>query len=328
MARQSHAEQEQTLNQLLSEMDGFDLDDAKRLIIIAATNRPESLDKALLRPGRFDRQISVDIPDRDGRLETLQVHTRDKPLGENVDLSLLAKTTIGFSGADLGNLCNEAALVAATEGAEAITQQHFTQAFERIILGSERPPLVDEEERRITAFHESGHALTALLLPEADDIWKVTITPRGQALGVTAFVPKTERRNQSKKYLVNQILVALGGRAAEEIVFNDITTGASNDLHKCMELATRIVTQFGMSGLGQLNYKDLAENSASGAFQKVYGEETAAKIDEEVQKLIDECYHKTKSLLATNVDKLTTLAESLLEKEVIEMAEVKELLNL
>ena len=248
-------EREQTLNQMLAEMDGFD--QTESVIVMAATNRPDVLDPALLRPGRFDRQITVGAPDRQGRYEILKIHTRGKPLAEDVDLEGLSKATIGFSGADLANLANEAALTAARKNHKRVNGRDFSDAFDRIILGTESPPLSNEQERRITAYHEAGHAIVSLFTPGADPILKVTIVPRGQALGVTVRLPEDDRRNQSRTYLKNLMLMLLGGRAAEEIVFGEVTTGASNDLQRVTDLARQIVARFGMSDrLGQVNFGD------------------------------------------------------------------------
>ncbi|MCC7206661.1 MAG: ATP-dependent zinc metalloprotease FtsH, partial [Anaerolineae bacterium] len=238
-------EREQTLNQLLVEMDGFD--QRETIIVMAATNRPDVLDPALLRPGRFDRQVTVDLPDRNGREEILKVHVRDIPLSRDVELNKIASATIGFSGADLENLANEAALSAARNKRDKVTMRDFELALDRIILGSERPPLSNEHERRVVAYHEAGHALVSLLTPEADPILKVTIVPRGRALGVTQSLPADDRRNYSKDYLMARLYVLMGGRSAEEIVFNQVTTGAENDLRVATALARSMVAQWGMN---------------------------------------------------------------------------------
>ncbi|CAG0965878.1 hypothetical protein ANRL2_01252, partial [Anaerolineae bacterium] len=246
-------EREQTLNQMLAEMDGFDQNES--VIVMAATNRPDVLDPALLRPGRFDRQVTVALPDRTGREDILRIHVRGKPLADDVDLHALSRSTIGFSGADLANLANEAALTAARRNTKRITQNDFLEAFDRIVLGTQAPPLSNEEERRVVAYHEAGHALVAALTPNADPVLKVTIVPRGQALGVTAILPEDDRRNYSKPYLMAQMHMMLGGRAAEEVAIGEITTGASNDLQRVTSMARRMVSQFGMSEvLGPVNF--------------------------------------------------------------------------
>ncbi len=325
-----HDEREQTLNQMLAEMDGFDQNTS--VIMIAATNRPDVLDPALLRPGRFDRQVTVDIPDRHGRLSILKIHTRDKPLASDVDLEAIAKATIGFSGADLANLANEAALSAARDNRKSIRQSDFSYAFERIILGTERPPLSNQEERRVVAYHEAGHALVAMLTPGADQVLKVTITPRGQALGITAFLPEDDRRNYSRQYLYAQLKVGLGGRIAEELVIGDITTGASDDLRRVTHLARRMVAQFGMSEtIGPLNFGELDQQPFLGyaiSQGRTYSEETAAKIDTEVRRIVEDAYQQTKRLLSENLDKLERLADELLQHEIVERDRLLEILEL
>lgn len=315
-----HDEREQTLNQMLAEMDGFD--QTESVIVMAATNRPDVLDPALLRPGRFDRQVTVGLPDKAGRLAILKIHTRGKPLDNKVSLDNLARGTIGFSGADLANLANEAALNAARRNGRKIAMRDFSDAFDRIVLGTESPPLSNEEERRVTAYHEAGHALVAALLPKADPVLKVTIVPRGQALGVTAFMPQDELRNYSQEYLIARMQVGLGGRAAEDVVFGEITTGASDDLRRITSIARRMVTQFGMSkSIGPLNFGDddrqpfLGYSISQG---KNYSEQTAARIDAEVSRIVQETYDSTIRLLEENRDKLDTLANALLEHEVVE----------
>jgi cell division protease FtsH len=324
-----HDEREQTLNQMLAELDGFDQNES--VIVMAATNRPDVLDPALLRPGRFDRQVTVGLPDKAGRFSTLKVHTRGKPVAEDVDLDALAKTTIGFSGADLANLANEAALTAARKNHKRIAMRDFTDAFDRILLGTERPPLSNPNERRVVAYHEAGHALVAALTPEADPVMKVTIIPRGQALGVTAYLPEDDRRNYSRNYLMAQILVALGGRAAEEVAIGEITTGAENDLRRVTDLARRMVAQFGMSDeIGPLNFGEndtqpfLGYSLTQG---RPYSEETAAKIDVEVKRIVEEAYQQAVTLLKGNVSKLDALAQELLTNEVVDRERVMELLG-
>jgi cell division protease FtsH len=325
-----HDEREQTLNQMLAEMDGFD--QTESVIVMAATNRPDVLDPALLRPGRFDRQVTVGLPDKTGRLAILKIHTRGKPLDKNVKLDNLARGTIGFSGADLANLANEAALTAARNNRKKITMRDFSDAFDRIVLGTESPPLSDANERRVVAYHEAGHALVAALTPDADPVLKVTIVPRGQALGITAQMPNDDRRNYSKSYLLARILVMLGGRAAEQITFDEVTTGAENDLRRVTDLARRMVAQFGMSkAIGQLNFGDNNTQPFLGyalSQNRNYSEETAARIDAEVSKLVQESYDETIRLLEDHRDKLDTLANALLEHEIIEQDRMLEILGL
>jgi cell division protease FtsH len=315
-----HDEREQTLNQMLAEMDGFDRTDS--VIVMAATNRPDVLDPALLRPGRFDRQVTVGLPDKKGRHEILKIHVRGKPLSNDVALESLARGTIGFSGADLANLANEAALNAARRNRKKITMRDFSDAFDRIVLGTESPPLSNEEERRVTAYHEAGHALAAALTPKADPVLKVTIVPRGQALGVTAFVPADDLRNYSREYLLARMSVGLAGRAAEDIVFGEITTGAADDLRRVTDLARRMVSQFGMSeAIGPLNFGDNDRQPFLGyslSQGRNYSEETAAKIDAEVRRIVEDCYEGIMRVLSENRDKLDALANELLTHEVVE----------
>jgi cell division protease FtsH len=314
-----HDEREQTLNQMLAEMDGFDRTES--VIVMAATNRPDVLDPALLRPGRFDRQVTVGLPDKNGREAILKIHTRDKPLDKEVQLMDVAKSTIGFSGADLANLANEAALNAARRNGKKLSMRDFLDAFDRIVLGNERPPLSDERERRVVAYHEAGHALVSALTPGADPVLKVTIVPRGQAGGVTVFMPDKENHLYSESYLLARMLVGMGGRAAELIAFNEVTSGAVGDLRQVTEIARRMVTQFGMSeSIGPLNFGDEDRQPFLGytiSQGRSYSEETAAKIDAEVRRLVEEAYHKTVRLLKDNRDKLDALAEALLVQEVV-----------
>ncbi|MEL6148101.1 MAG: ATP-dependent zinc metalloprotease FtsH [Chloroflexota bacterium] len=320
-------EREQTLNQMLAEMDGFD--QTESVIVIAATNRPDVLDPALLRPGRFDRQVTVGAPDRSGRLAILKIHTRGKPLAEDVELDDLAKATIGFSGADLANLANEAALTAARKNHKRISGRDFSDAFDRIVLGTESPPLSNEEERRVVAYHEAGHAIAAMLTPGADPVLKVTIVPRGQALGVTATMPDDERRNYSRPYLMSRMVMMLGGRAAEEVTFGEVTTGASDDLRRVTDLARRMVAQFGMSEkLGQVNFGDNEQQPFLGysiSQGRNYSDQTAYLIDQEVREIVESLYDRTVTLMRENQDKLEALALELLENEVVEAQRVLEI---
>lgn len=325
-----HDEREQTLNQMLAEMDGFD--QTESVIVMAATNRHDVLDPALLRPGRFDRQVTVGLPDKKGRLEILKIHTRGKPLDVNVNLNDLAKGTIGFSGADLANLCNEAALNAARRNAKRISMRDFSNAFDRIVLGTESPPLSDAHERKVVAYHEAGHAVVAALLPNSDPVLKVTIVPRGQALGVTAYMPESDRRNYSRAYLYTKIMTLLGGRAAEEIIIKEVTTGAENDLRRATDLARRMVSNFGMSeSFGLLNFGDDERQPFLGyslSQGRSYSEETAAEVDAEVRRLIKQAHDQTIALLTENKDKLIALAEALLVQEVIEQDEMLRILGM
>ncbi len=325
-----HDEREQTLNQMLAEMDGFDQNES--VIIMAATNRADVLDPALLRPGRFDRQVTVGAPDRSGRYDILKVHTRGKPLDASVDLLDMAKATIGFSGADLANLANEAALSAARYGRKSITMLDFTDAFERIVLGIKSPPLSNEHERKVVAYHEAGHALVAALTPHSDPVFKVTIVPRGQALGITAQLPDDDRRNYSKSYLQARMLMMLGGRAAEEVAIGEITTGASNDLQRVTDLARRMVTQFGMSEeFGPINFGDEEQQPFLGyslSQGRSYSDQTAARIDAEVQDMVEAAYKETVKLVTANQDKLKALADELLTTEIVDRQRVMELVGI
>lgn len=320
-------EREQTLNQMLAEMDGFDRTES--VIVMAATNRPDVLDPALLRPGRFDRQVTVALPDRKGRLDILKVHVRGKPLGEDVDLEQLAKATIGFSGADLANLTNEGALTAARKSRKRISMRDLLEALDRILLGTQSPPLSNEQERRVVAYHEAGHALVAALTPRADPVLKVTIIPRGQALGVTASLPDDDRRNYSREYLTAQLHVLLGGRAAEEIAIGEITTGASNDLQRVTSLAKRMVASFGMSeAIGPLNFGEDERQPFLGyslSQGRNYSEATAARIDTEVRHIVERAYEATLALVREHRLKLDALAQELLTNEVVDGVRVSEI---
>jgi cell division protease FtsH len=323
-------EREQTLNQLLVEMDGFD--QRETVIVMAATNRPDVLDPALLRPGRFDRQGTVGLPDRAGREGILKIHTRDMPLGHDVDIPKLAQATIGFSGADIENLANEAALTAARNLHEKLTMRDFELAMDRIILGSERPPLVDEQERRTVAYHESGHALTAILTPGADPVLKISIIPHGRALGMTQSLPTDDRRNYSKSYLMARLVVLLGGRSAEEIALNQITSGAENDLRVATKLAHDMVAQLGMNeSVGPVNYGDSDQQPFLGyslAQPRQYSEETAALIDRETKQLVEEAHEQARRLLREHRAELDTLANELLTNEIVEQSRVMEIVKM
>ncbi len=320
-------EREQTLNQMLAEMDGFDQNES--VIVMAATNRPDVLDPALLRPGRFDRQVTVALPDRSGRFDILKVHVRGKPLAAEVDLLSVAKVTVGFSGADIANLANEAALTAARHGRKKIGSDDFSEAFERIVLGTQAPPLSNEHERRVTAFHEAGHALTAALTPGADPPYKVTIIPRGQAGGVTVFQPEDDRRLYSKDFLIGMMVVGLGGRAAEEVAIGEISSGASSDLRQVTNIARRMVAQLGMSpSFGLLNFGDEDHQPFLGysiSQGRSYSEETLSKIDAEVRRMVDEAHEQSLSILRNNRDKLEALALELIETESVDRMRVLEI---
>jgi cell division protease FtsH len=321
-------EREQTLNQLLVEMDGFD--ERHEVIILAATNRPDVLDPALLRPGRFDRQVTIVLPDRRGREGILRIHTRTLHLAPDVDLALLARTTTGFSGADLANLCNEAALLAARSNQEQVAMAEFEEAVDKVLLGGVRPLFLDNHERRIIAYHESGHALVAWLTPAADPVHKVTIIPRGQALGVTEQLPGDDHYNYSREALLARLAVMLGGRTAEEIAIRDITTGAEKDLVEATRLARRMVTRWGMGHVGLAAFQADEEQPFLGyelAQGRDYSEDTAARIDQDVQRLLEECHETARHLLTDEREKLDHLAQSLLHEETIDRDELVQILG-
>ncbi|OGP71228.1 MAG: cell division protein FtsH [Deltaproteobacteria bacterium RBG_13_60_28] len=324
-----HDEREQTLNQLLVEMDGFEANEG--VILIAATNRPDVLDPALLRPGRFDRQVVVPIPDLKGREAILRVHTRRTPVSDTVDLSILARSTPGFSGADLENLVNEAALFAARVNKEFITMEDFEEAKDKVLMGSERKSLIlSERERCNTAYHEAGHTLVAKLLPGTDPIHKVTIIPRGRALGLTQQLPLDERHTYPKEYLVATLTVLLGGRAAEELVFQHYTTGAGNDLERATDLARKMVCNWGMSEeLGPVTFGKREEHIFLGrefAQSKDFSEETARTIDSAIKNLVLSAYQRGKDLLAGHRAQLQALAQTLLAKETLDGPEIERIL--
>jgi cell division protease FtsH len=325
-----HDEREQTLNQLLVEMDGFETNQG--VIILAATNRPDVLDPALLRPGRFDRQVVVPQPDVKGRLEILKVHTRNIPLEEKVNLEQIARGTPGFSGADLANLVNEAALLAARKSKIKVEMSDFEFAKDKVLMGVERKSMIiSETEKKNTAYHEAGHALVAKLTPGTDPIHKVSIIPRGMALGVTQQLPIDDRYTYSKDYLIKALSVLLGGRAAEEIALKHMTTGAGNDLERATDLARKMVTEWGMSEkLGPLTFGKKDEHIFLGkeiARHKDYSEKTAIDIDEEIKKIVIEAYDTSKKLVTENLDLLEALAKSLLEKETMDGAEIDALIQ-
>jgi cell division protease FtsH len=324
----SHDEREQTLNQILVEMDGFDTD--TNVIVVAATNRPDILDPALMRPGRFDRRVILDRPDMKGREQILRVHSRGKPLGPDVDLSVLAKSTPGFVGADLENLVNEGAILAARRNKKAIGQPEFEEAIERVIAGPERKSrLISEDEKRIIAYHEAGHAVVMHCLPEADPVHKVSIIARGMAGGYTLALPEEDRTLYAKKKFEADLAGLLGGRAAEEIVFNDVTTGASNDLERATKMARSMVTRWGMSQkLGPMVYGQKEELVFLGreiSEQRDYSDAVAQEIDGEVRKLIGEAYNRARALLTEYRDKLDAIARRLMEVETIDSTEFERL---
>ncbi|MEW6594758.1 MAG: ATP-dependent zinc metalloprotease FtsH [Thermodesulfobacteriota bacterium] len=316
-------EREQTLNALLVEMDGFRSDET--VILVAATNRPDVLDPALLRPGRFDRQVTILPPDVKGRHQILQVHARQVVMAPDVDLFEVSQATPGFTGAELANLINESALMAARKGKEAIQLADIEDARDKILMGAERKGMViSEQERRITAYHEAGHAILAKLLPNTDPLHKITIIPRGRAMGVTQQVPLDDRHAYSREYLVNRIKILLGGRTAEELVFREFSTGASNDLQSATDIATRMVCEFGMSEvLGPRAYVTAAEGFLGGSGgQRAYSEEVARTIDQEINKLVADCYQEAMIILEGKINYLHKLAEVLLLQETIDGEEV------
>ena len=326
-----HDEREQTLNQMLVEMDGFAANEG--IIIIAATNRPDILDPALLRPGRFDRQIVVDKPDVKGREAILKVHTKGKPVDKDVDLNVLARRTPGFTGADLSNLVNEAALLSARRNKKTIAMLEMEESIERVMAGPERKSKVmSDKEKKLTAYHEGGHTLVGMLLPNADPVHKVTIIPRGRAGGYTLMLPKEDRSYATRGELLDQLKTLLAGRVAEEVVLKEISTGAQNDIQRASQLVRNMITQYGMSSvLGPVAYGSGKDHQVFLGRdlnnQRDYSEEVASEIDKEVRRYIEEAYEECRTLLTDNVDKLHIIAEALIEKETLEAAELKELVG-
>ena len=324
-------EREQTLNQLLVEMDG--IEGSEGIIVIAATNRPDVLDKALLRPGRFDRQVTVGLPDVRGREQILRVHMRKIPVGEDVDPAVIARGTPGFSGADLANLVNEAALIAARENSDKVYMRHFEQAKDKILMGVERKTMVmSEEEKKLTAYHEAGHAIVGYLMPEHDPVYKVSIIPRGRALGVTMYLPEEDSWSHSKTELESQLCSLYGGRIAEEIIFGPekVTTGASNDIERATKLARNMVTKWGLSErLGPLLYEEEEENGflGAGAVTSHISDETRELIDEEVRRIIDRNYARAKKILEDNLDKLHAMADALMKYETIDKDQIDRIMR-
>jgi cell division protease FtsH len=323
-----HDEREQTLNQLLVEMDGFESNEG--VILIAATNRPDVLDPALLRPGRFDRQVVVPRPDIKGRTKILQVHARKIPLAVDVNMEVVAKGTPGFSGADLANLINEAALLAARGDKDQVDMEDLEAAKDKVMMGAERRSLViTEKEKKVTAYHEAGHAVVAMFLPEADPVHKVTIIPRGRALGVTMYLPAEEKYNESRGGLETIICTLLGGRVAEELVFNEITSGASNDIERATAIARKMVCEWGMSEkIGPLAFGEKDGEVFLGrdlGHMKNYSEATAIEIDSEIRRIVQENYQRTRGILQENLEGVTRVAEALLERETLEGKEIRRL---
>ncbi len=324
-----HDEREQTLNQLLVEMDGFDPN--INIIVVAATNRPDILDPALLRPGRFDRRIILDKPDLKGREEILKIHAKNKPLDKNVDLKIVARRTPGFTGADLESVLNEAAILAARADKKEVFMAEVEEAVDRVIAGPEKKSrIISDKEKDIIAYHEVGHAILSKVLPKADSVHKISILPRGMALGYTLQLPEEDKHLMSKSEVVDQVTVLMGGRVAEELIFNDITSGAQNDLQRATDSAKKMVCEFGMSKLGPRTFgrkdhqiflgRDIAE-------MKDYSEETADKIDEQITAILDYCHNRAKGILSANKEKLVSIAKVLREKETLENHDLKEALK-
>ena len=324
-----HDEREQTLNQILSEMDGFSPQES--VIILAATNRPDVLDPALIRPGRFDRRIILEQPHKKARKQILVIHSKEVPLSEDVDLDALAGMSVGFSGADLENLVNEAALIAGRENKDQVEMADFFEGIDKIRMGLEREDFISDEEKRMIAYHEAGHALMAKLVPTADPLQKVTIVPHGRALGLTEQIPDEDRHNLKKKYLLDRIAIMLGGRGSEKIVFDDVSTGAGNDLKQATQMARRMVCNWGMSEkLGAAAFDRGEPHPFLGKEMtepKNFSEDTARMIDEEIRRIINEQDTRTEDLLTSNRDKLDLLAEALLEHEVLDAEEIEKLLE-
>jgi cell division protease FtsH len=324
-----HDEREQTLNQLLVEMDGFESNEG--VILIAATNRPDVLDPALLRPGRFDRRVVVSLPDIGGREEILRVHTRKIPLADDVNLSILARGTPGFSGADLANMVNEAALNAARHNRKTVLMYDFELAKDKVLMGAERRSMIlTDEDKKVTAYHEAGHALVAAMSPNSDPLHKVTIIPRGMALGVTMQLPETDKHNYTRDYLETRIAVLMGGRLAEEMFLNQMSTGAGNDIERATDLARKMVCEWGMSELGPLTFGKKEEQIFLGreiAQHRDFSEDTALKIDAEVLRFVNDSYTRAKNILDDHRDALERIALALLEREVLDAAEIQLLIQ-
>ena len=325
-----HDEREQTLNQLLVEMDGFESNEG--VILIAATNRPDVLDPALLRPGRFDRQIVVDRPDVRGREGILKVHAKKIPLARDVDLKVLAKGTPGFAGADLANMVNEAALLAARRDADKVFMRDFEDAKDKVMMGTERRSMViSEDEKKLTAYHEAGHALVSILQPGADPVHKVTIIPRGRALGVTSYLPEGEKHSWSRGYLENMLVALLGGRAAERIIFDDFTNGAANDIARATDIARKMVCEWGMSEkIGPLalhSHNDEIFLGRDFGTQNNFSDSTALEVDREIKRIVMRAQQTALELLTENMDKLHALATALIEREILDSDEIQSLVE-
>jgi cell division protease FtsH len=324
-----HDEREQTLNQLLVEMDGFESNEG--VILVAATNRPDVLDPALLRPGRFDRRVVVGRPDVKGREAILRVHTKKVPIGDDVDLMVLARGTPGFAGADIANLVNEAALIGARQNRKVVVMADFEMAKDKVLMGVERKSLIiSDEEKRNTAYHEAGHALVMVLSPQADPVHKVTIIPRGMALGVTMQLPVDDKHSYTKDYLETQLTSLMGGRIAEEVFMKHTTTGAGNDIERATDLARKMVCEWGMSDLGPLSFGKKEEQIFLGreiAQHRDYSEATAIRIDEEVRRIIGDAYARARKIIEEHSDALVRVAEMLLEREVLDGDEIRALVE-
>jgi cell division protease FtsH len=324
-----HDEREQTLNQLLVEMDGFE--SSEGVIIVAATNRPDVLDPALLRPGRFDRQVVVPIPDVRGREKILEVYGRKTAVADNIEWDIIARGTPGFTGADLENMVNEAALLAARQDVDRVTMEHLEQAKDKVMMGAERRSMIiTDKEKETTAYHEAGHALVAIMLPNTDPIHKVTIIPRGRALGLTLQLPIEEKHTHSKGYLINRMCILLGGRAAEKLVFDDITTGAGNDIEHATALARKMVCEWGMSDMGPLTFGKKEEQIFLGreiAQHRDYSEGTAIEIDKEVKKMVMSANTTAQKVLSDNIQVLHDMAHALLEKETLVKEDIENIIK-
>jgi cell division protease FtsH len=322
-----HDEREQTLNQILGEMDGFS--PHENVVVLAATNRPDVLDPALLRPGRFDRKVVLDLPDKKARQRVLEVHTRKVPLADDVDLEAVAKRTVGFSGADLANLVNEAALLSGRDRKKKVDMSTFNHARDKIVLGAEREVILSEEEKKLIAYHESGHALVAWLLPEADPLDRVTIIPRGMALGATEQLPEEDRHNLKRSYLLDRLGVMLGGRISEKIIFGDVTSGAEADLKQATQMVRRMVCQWGMSDkLGAVAFRRGEEHVFLGrelAQPRDFSENTAQLIDDEIRRIIGEVERKIEEMMKKHQSKLEALAAALVEAETLEANEIEKI---
>jgi cell division protease FtsH len=323
-----HDEREQTLNQILVEMDGFEANN--NVIVIASTNRPDVLDPALLRPGRFDRRVIIDLPDLEGRKAIIGIHMRNKPIAKNTDIVKIARRTIGFSGADLESMLNEAAIAAARKNAKEITAQDLEDSATKVKMGPEKRRLQSEEDKKMTAYHEVGHALVAYYMPETDPVHRVTIVARGMALGYNLILPTTDRYNETQTRLTSMIAYAMGGRAAEEVVYNESTTGASNDFEKATQIARDMVTRYGMSNIGPINLESHDEMVFLGrdmGERTSYSEETNRQIDQEVKRIVDEAYQKAVTILKQNRQKLDTVVNKLMEQETLESDEFEALMT-